>query len=65
MTSALGFTEAVEQCKVGSFDLCIIGHSIPHPDKRELIHVFAEHCAELSNPVYGMGENSKMQVQEL
>ena|SRR5579871_3477106 len=40
VTSALGFTDAVENCKDGKFDLLILGHSIPDKDKRELIAVF-------------------------
>jgi DNA-binding response OmpR family regulator len=44
VTSALGFTDAVKHCKTGSFDLFILGHSIPDTDKRELVHIFSEHC---------------------
>jgi CheY-like chemotaxis protein len=29
VTSALGFTDAVEQCQDSRFDLFILGHSIP------------------------------------
>ena len=38
--SAFGFTEAMARCGGGSFDLFIIGHSIPHTDKEELIKAF-------------------------
>jgi DNA-binding NtrC family response regulator len=44
VTSALGFTDAVEQCKKGGFDLFIIGHSIRHNDKLHLIQTFQERC---------------------
>lgn len=40
VTSALGFTQSVARCKNGGFDLFILGHSIPDPDKDELIKVF-------------------------
>lgn len=51
VTSALGFTDAIKQCKAGSFDLLVLGHSIPETDKRELVHVFGEHC---SSPVLAL-----------
>src|SRR3954471_16451301 len=44
VTSALGFTEAVESCENGHFSLFILGHSIPDKDKRELIRVFRSNC---------------------
>ncbi|HEY6972548.1 MAG TPA: hypothetical protein VJA94_25285 [Candidatus Angelobacter sp.] len=37
VTSTIGFTEAVAQCGQASYDLVIIGHSIPRPDKLVLI----------------------------
>ncbi len=53
VTSALGFTDAVKQCKAGTFDLFILGHSIPDSDKRELVHIFTEHS---KSPVLGSEE---------
>lgn len=44
VTSALGFIAAVDECKAGEFDLLILGHSIPHADKVELVHTFRTHC---------------------
>src|SRR5215467_4968059 len=39
--SALGFKEAMANCKDGgSYDLLILGHSIPSHDKRDLIAAF-------------------------
>jgi len=38
--SAFGFTEAMARCGNRSFDLFIIGHSIPHADKEEMIKAF-------------------------
>lgn len=40
VTSALGFTDSAKQCKRDIFDLFILGHSIPDPDKKELIKIF-------------------------
>jgi CheY-like chemotaxis protein len=44
VTSALGFTDAIEQCKMAQFDLLILGHSIPDADKQELMNVFKGRC---------------------
>jgi CheY-like chemotaxis protein len=44
VTSALGFTQAIADCKSKEYDLFILGHSIPARDKRELIRTFREHC---------------------
>src|ERR1041385_4328019 len=44
VTSAYGFSEAKKHCAAGSFDLFILGHSIPHEDKKELIALFRAHC---------------------
>ncbi len=42
--SALGFTEALEQCQNEDFDLFILGHSIPERDKVHLIKTFRGSC---------------------
>lgn len=44
VTSALGFTLSLEQCKHGGFDLFILGHSIPPADKKELVTSFRQKC---------------------
>lgn len=44
ITSALGFTDALEQCQKSHFDLFILGHSIPDNDKLHLIKTFKENC---------------------
>lgn len=44
VTSAEGFVEAMRQCKAGNYDLLIIGHSIPHTDKKALIEEMRAHC---------------------
>jgi len=39
--SALGFKEAIANCKDGgSYDLLVLGHSIPSHDKKDLIAAF-------------------------
>ena len=43
--SALGFTDAIEQCKTSNFDLFILGHSVPISDKNELIRTFRQYCS--------------------
>jgi len=45
VTSALGFSDAVEQCQDSRFDLFILGHSIPEKDKLNLIKTFRSNCA--------------------
>jgi CheY-like chemotaxis protein len=42
VTSALGFTEAIEKCN-RSFDLFMIGHSIPVKDKAAIVAAIRQH----------------------
>ena len=56
VTSALGFTESVEHCRNGRFDLFILGHSIPDKDKRELISIFRRNCKA---PVLALGRQGE------
>jgi CheY-like chemotaxis protein len=42
VTSALGFTEAIEKCNSG-FDLFMIGHSIPVKDKAAIVAAIRQH----------------------
>lgn len=44
VTSALGFTTALEACKASCFDLFILGHSIPQNDKMHLVTAFRAKC---------------------
>ena len=44
VVSCLGFTESMKRCEEGSFDLFLLGHSIPHTDKQKLVESFREHC---------------------
>lgn len=44
VTSALGFSDAIECCRRSGFDLFILGHSIIKADKVALMRTFREHC---------------------
>ena len=44
VTSAESFKEAVAKCKKGTYNLFILGHSIPTGDKKELIKNFRASC---------------------
>ncbi len=44
VVSAEGFTEAMEKCSSGKYDLLIIGHSLPHKDKQVLLREFRRCC---------------------
>jgi DNA-binding response OmpR family regulator len=37
VTSALGFSAALDACRTGPYDLVVIGHSIPTADKEHII----------------------------
>lgn len=45
VTSALGFTAALEACQASYFDLFILGHSIPQNDKKHLVAAFRAKCS--------------------
>lgn len=60
VTSALGFTEALEHCQSPDFDLFILGHSIPKKDKHELIRTFRETCAA---PILSLDRVGEERVQ--
>jgi DNA-binding response OmpR family regulator len=40
VTTALGFKESCARCQAGGFDLLVLGHSIPHSHKQQLIIKF-------------------------
>jgi DNA-binding response OmpR family regulator len=44
VSNALGFSQAIKECRSGGFDLFILGHSIPRTDKLELIESFRANC---------------------
>ncbi|HEY2360782.1 MAG TPA: hypothetical protein VGK36_06690 [Candidatus Angelobacter sp.] len=56
VTSALGFSDAVEQCQNSDFDLFILGHSIPEKDKLNLIKTFQGNCPAPIVSLERMGE---------
>jgi hypothetical protein len=51
VTSALRLKEAAARCKRGIFDLFILGRSIPHSIKKELIEVFR---AQSTTPILSL-----------
>ena len=44
VTSAEGYVGAIRKCRAGSYDLLIMGHSIPHADKQEIVLEVRKHC---------------------
>jgi DNA-binding NtrC family response regulator len=60
VTSALGFTKALEACSSAHYDLFILGHSIPVSDKLALIETFRKHC---NAPVVSLERPGEERVQ--
>lgn len=44
VVSAEGFTDALKLCGESSYDLVIVGHSIPHNDKKALLQAVRKGC---------------------
>lgn len=63
VTSAQGFAEATRLCAEGEarFDLIVLGHSIPHRDKRAMIQRCAGTC---SCPVLAVMRENEPPVEE-
>ena len=61
VVSAEGFSEAIEKCKDGEYDLIIIGHSIPHGDKQTIVQEFHRHCPA---PVLALLKTGEWQLRE-
>ncbi len=59
VVSTLGFTESLRHCKQGSFDLFILGHSIPYSDKMQLVERFRGVC---SAPIISLRRSSGEQL---
>jgi len=57
--SSLGFTQSLEHCKNGNFDLFILGHSIPYSDKRQLVEEFRDVCPA---PIISLRRNPGEQI---
>ncbi|SRR5581483_216436 len=56
VTSAEGYTEAMECCAAGDFDLVVIGHSIPHKDKEAIFKTVQKTCGA---PVIALSRGSE------
>jgi DNA-binding response OmpR family regulator len=44
VVSVHGYGAAMEHCKQGGFDLFVLGHSIPHQEKRKMVDAFRKLC---------------------
>ncbi len=60
VVSAEGFTEAMEYCHAGDFDLVVIGHSIPHKDKEAIFKEVQQTCAA---PVIALSRGSELPLK--
>ena len=56
VASALGLKEALANCNDGTFDLVVLGHSIPITDKEGLIRTFRA-CS--SAPILSLWDNDE------
>jgi len=61
VTSALGFTTALDLCREENFDYVIIGHSIPQPDKKAMVREIRRNC---DVPVLALNRRSEPPLQE-
>jgi CheY-like chemotaxis protein len=44
VVSTYGLKSSLKQCQKGGFDLFVLGHSIPHGDKRNMVEAFRQSC---------------------
>ena len=44
VVSALGFSDALAQCKDGKFDVVVLGHTLPPQDKTALVSALRDKC---------------------
>ncbi len=56
--SAMSFAEAMRLCRTGSFDLVVIGHSIPERDKRQFVAELRSVCSSPLLALLRQGESS-------
>lgn len=54
--STLKFDEAMHACRTGSFDLVIVGHSIPEPEKQQFIRALRSAC---STPILALRRHNE------
>jgi CheY-like chemotaxis protein len=59
VVSSLDLSESLEYCKRGNFDLFLLGHSIPHPDKLQLVTTFRRQCPA---PIVSLRRNAGEQL---
>lgn len=45
VVSAQGFASGSEHCQQAGFDVFVLGHSIPHEEKRKLVEMFRQVCS--------------------
>jgi DNA-binding response OmpR family regulator len=59
IVSAWGFSNAMEYCEKGDFDVVLIGHSLPPDDKTALVKVLRRHCDRPVISVRRSGQHTK------
>jgi DNA-binding NtrC family response regulator len=58
----------LEQCKLGGFDLFVLGHSIPEEDKQKMVEAFRQHCSApiislLRHPAEGIVDTADYHIE--
>lgn len=61
VTSALGFTSALDLCRTENFDFVIVGHSIPHNDKKAIVREIRRNC---DAPILTLLKHMEPQLEE-
>jgi hypothetical protein len=61
VTSAHGFAEAMERCTSTSYDLVLMGHSIPRKDKGALAAAVKQHC---KSPILSIRRHGDLPLPE-
>ena len=61
VTSALGYTTALELCREQRFDFVIIGHSIPQADKKAIMREIRQHW---NAPVLALNKQGEHSLPE-
>jgi CheY-like chemotaxis protein len=59
VVSSLDLSESLEYCKRGTFHLFLLGHSIPHLDKLQLVTTFRQQCPA---PIVSLRRNQGEQL---
>ena len=58
VVSALDLNSALNHCKSGGFDIFVLGHSIPHAEKEQMVNAFRDSCP---NPIISLRRNAGQQ----